>query len=92
MEEQGLKLEELYQLMEEVDSLQSAGRKEVEEINYRLRKFLESLLIASNYDYELLDLYYRVGENYEEIRGNPKRGLERIRELLIAVAAKLERG
>jgi len=92
MEEQGLKLEELYQLMEEVDALQNPSREEVEDINYRLRKFLESLLIASNYDYELLDLYYRVGENYEEIKGNPQRGLNRIRELLIAVATKLEKG
>ncbi|WP_457600071.1 hypothetical protein [Hydrogenivirga sp.] len=91
MEEQELKIEELYGLMEDVDSLQSPTREQVEELNYRLRKFLESLLVKSNYDYELLDYYYQVGENYEEIKGNPGRALTRIREILVAVAAKLEK-
>lgn len=90
MEEQELRLEELYQLMEEVDALESPTREDVEDLNYKLRKFLEALLIKSNYDYELLDLYYQVGENYEEIKSNPSRGLKRLREILVAIAMRIE--
>ncbi|RLJ70586.1 hypothetical protein BCF55_0862 [Hydrogenivirga caldilitoris] len=90
MEDQELRLEELYELIEEVDSVKNPTWREVEDLNYRLRKFLEALLIRTKYDYELLDLYYRVGENYEEIKGNPSRGLKTIREILISVVRKLE--
>ncbi len=86
-----LRVEELYEIMEEIDSLREATESRVDDLNYRLRKFLETFLIKSNYDYELLDLYYRLGENYEEIRRNPERGLEKIRELVIAISNRIDR-
>lgn len=56
----------------------------IRELNYRVRKTVESLMVASNSDSEftsrITNIYFLLGENYQIMSANPDKALSILRE------------